>query len=216
MSTAPQTRTEINRQNAEASTGPKTEEGKQRSSLNATRHGFTGQTLVLSPEEKEAYESHCIAYREQYQPANHEETDLIQQYADLRWTLHQISIQQTNIFSIINAVTAKFMKDGDLDGLTAANKPNYRTLSTLSTYEQRRRRAAEATIARFNELSQARIAAQKQELAQAVLHYKANKAQGKPWNPADSGFVCSLAEIETHLLQKAIAADVQKFLSERR
>jgi hypothetical protein len=215
MSTAPQTRPEINRQNAQASTGPKTEEGKQRSSLNATRHGFTGQTLVLSPEEKEAYESHCIAYMEQYQPANHEETDLIQQYADLRWTLHQISIQQTNVLSIMNAITAKFMKDGDLDGLTLANTPHYRTLSTLSTYEQRRRRAAEATIARFTALATARIAAQKQELAQAVLHYNANKAQGKTWNPADSGFVCSLAEIEAHLKQKA-AADLQKFYSDRK
>jgi hypothetical protein len=205
-------RAEINRQNAEASTGPKTEEGKQRSSLNATRHGFTGQTLVLSPEEKEAYESHCIAYMELYQPATHEETDLIQQFADLRWTLHQISIQQTNVLSIMNAVTAKFMKEGDLDGLTAANKLHYRTLSTLSTYEQRRRRAAEATIARFNELSQAR----KQQLAQAVQHYKANKAQGKPWNPADSGFVCSVEEIEKHLARESAAAEVKKFLTERK
>src|SRR5271168_1963507 len=118
MSTAPQTRTEINRQNAQASTGPKTEEGKQRSSLNATRHGFTGQTLVLSPEEKDAYETHCIAYMEQYQPATHEETELIQQYADLSWSLHQISVQQINILSIMNAVTARFMKEGDIDGLT--------------------------------------------------------------------------------------------------
>src|SRR5271168_4764356 len=105
MSTAPQTRTEINRQNAQSSTGPKTEEGKQRSSLNAVKHGFTGQTLILSPEEKEAYEFHVLAFTDQYKPATHEETDLLQQYADLRWSLHQIAIQQSNVFAILNAVT---------------------------------------------------------------------------------------------------------------
>ncbi len=35
-----------NRKNAQASTGPVTPEGKERSSKNATRHGFTGQSLV--------------------------------------------------------------------------------------------------------------------------------------------------------------------------
>jgi len=40
-------RAEINRANAQHSIGPKTPEGKQRSSLNALRHGLTGQIIVL-------------------------------------------------------------------------------------------------------------------------------------------------------------------------
>lgn len=40
-------RAEINRTNAQNSTGPKTEAGKQRSSLNALRHGLTGQIVVM-------------------------------------------------------------------------------------------------------------------------------------------------------------------------
>lgn len=36
-----------NRENAQKSTGSRTEEGKQRSRFNAFRHGITSQTLVL-------------------------------------------------------------------------------------------------------------------------------------------------------------------------
>jgi hypothetical protein len=48
------TRTQINQANAQHSTGPKTKTGKQRSSLNALRHGLTGQIIVLPVEDREA------------------------------------------------------------------------------------------------------------------------------------------------------------------
>ena len=35
-----------NRENSQKSTGPRTPEGKQRSRLNATRHGLTGQVSI--------------------------------------------------------------------------------------------------------------------------------------------------------------------------
>ena len=53
---------EANRKNSQNSTGATSETGKQRSSLNATRHCFTGQPLVLSDVEKEAYEFNVLAY----------------------------------------------------------------------------------------------------------------------------------------------------------
>jgi hypothetical protein len=40
-------RVAINRANSQHSTGPRTESGKQRSSLNALRHGLTARTAVL-------------------------------------------------------------------------------------------------------------------------------------------------------------------------
>jgi hypothetical protein len=193
---------EANRQNAQASTGPTSDSGKKRSSLNAARHGFTGQSLVLSDEEKEAYETHCIAFLEQYQPASHEETSLIQQYADLTWSLHQIAVQQSNVLAVINAITVKLMKEGDCDALAAATNPHYKTINTLSLYETRRRRAAEATLSRFNELA----ATRKQQIAQAAQLYKSLKAQDKPFNPAEFGFVCSLPEIERYIARQPAAS----------
>lgn len=197
---------EANRLNAQHSTGPVTDAGKKRSSLNSTVHGFTGQTVFVTPGEKEAYETHCISYIEQYQPKTHQETDLIQQYADQQWSLHQINVQQINLMSLINAATAQFVNEGtDLDTLSTATAKFYRTVNTLGVYEQRRRRAAAETLAQFKEL----VAAREQALAQAAQTYKALKAQDKRFIPQEFGFVCSLAEIEARIAIETRRAELK-------
>jgi hypothetical protein len=52
-----QSRLTANRANAQLSTGPRTEEGKKRSSLNAFRHGLTGQIVIHTPEDQKAFQS---------------------------------------------------------------------------------------------------------------------------------------------------------------
>jgi hypothetical protein len=42
-------------ENATLSTGPRTPEGKKRSSLNAVRHGLTGQIVVHTREDQKAF-----------------------------------------------------------------------------------------------------------------------------------------------------------------
>jgi uncharacterized membrane protein YcjF (UPF0283 family) len=44
-------RLRANRENAQHSTGPRTEEGKKRSALNSTRHGILAQVIHLPEEE---------------------------------------------------------------------------------------------------------------------------------------------------------------------
>ena len=46
---------EANRRNAENSTGPRSEAGKQRSSRNAIRHGLTAETVIEPLEDAEDY-----------------------------------------------------------------------------------------------------------------------------------------------------------------
>jgi hypothetical protein len=48
---------EANRRNAGKSTGPITEEGKQRSRCNAVRHGLTAETVIGALEEAEDYKA---------------------------------------------------------------------------------------------------------------------------------------------------------------
>ena len=190
---------EANRQNSQASTGATTPAGQKKSSMNALRHGFTGQSVLVSAEEKPLYDNHAAAYLEQYQPQTHEESNLIQQYADQQWTLHQISVQQMNVLTMLNMSNAHHMKIGsDYETLNAASAQFYKQIGNLGIYEQRRRRAAQETLAQFNELK----AARERALAEAAQVCKAMKSQNKPFNPAEFGFVYSTAEIETFLAQQ--------------
>jgi len=54
----PEQRHRANRANALLSTGPRTDAGKQRSSLNALRHGLTAASAVLLSEDRSAYDAH--------------------------------------------------------------------------------------------------------------------------------------------------------------
>ena len=48
---------EANRRNARKSTGPITEEGKQRSRCNAVRHGLIAETVIGALEDAKAYQA---------------------------------------------------------------------------------------------------------------------------------------------------------------
>src|SRR5437588_450731 len=93
-------RAETNRENAKHSTGPRTEAGKQRCSLNALRHGLTGQTVVLPSDDLAAYQRHCKAFHDQYQPKNPTEVQLTQTVADLSWRLNRATAFETNMLAL--------------------------------------------------------------------------------------------------------------------
>ena len=92
-------RAAINRANSQHSTGPRTEAGKQRSSLNALRHGLTARTAVLPSEDPAAYEHHCRQFVDEYQPATATETQLVQELADTSWRLNRIPLLEADLFA---------------------------------------------------------------------------------------------------------------------
>jgi hypothetical protein len=200
---------EANRKNAQHSTGATSEEGRKKSSLNAITHGFTGQKVFVTAEQKIAYEAHCAHYRKIYNPKTHEELDLMQQYADQQWTLHQISIQEMNVITLMNAVTEQHLAAGsDADTLNKASAPYFQQLKTISIYESRRRRAAVATLAQFKEL----VAAREEALKEAAIVFAVLKMQGKPFKSEEFGFVCSEAEIEAYLNCQEAHQEVKNYI----
>ena len=90
----------INRLNAAHSTGPVTPEGKRRASLNALRHGLTGQTVVLPEDDLAAYRNSCAQFHAELKPHGLLETKAVQTIADTYWRLDRIRAMENNLFSL--------------------------------------------------------------------------------------------------------------------
>jgi hypothetical protein len=195
-----------NQQNAQHSTGPVTPEGKLKSSLNSTKHGFTGKELFLTPAEQKPYEEFSAAMHREIRASNSETRELLQHYINLRWSLNQILVHQNNVLSIIDQITSQFLSTGDITGLAKAAEPHYRQLRTLGTYEQRRRKAAQDTLDRFQQLEKEHRA----KLEQAVATHQAMKKLNQIWNPAEFGFDCSVEELDRIIRVRELAESVRK------
>ena len=89
-----------NRANAQLSTGPKTEAGKQRTRLNGLRHGLTGQIHPFAPEEHAAFEKHCQGIRESFAPVGVFELNLTQAIAEDQWRLSRARAIENGIFAL--------------------------------------------------------------------------------------------------------------------
>ena len=76
---------EANRHNAQLCTGPKTEEGKARSSQNALKTGIYSKAEVLITESREAYEELIAAFYEQFAPATPQEACLVDALIRYEW-----------------------------------------------------------------------------------------------------------------------------------
>jgi hypothetical protein len=90
-----QTRREINRANAQHSTGPRSIAGKLASSRNSLRHGLASGTLIIPGEDPAAFEQLTAALLEEHQPAGDTETLLVHEMAR-SWWLTQRAIRLQN------------------------------------------------------------------------------------------------------------------------
>jgi len=88
-----------NQENARLSTGPRTPEGKARSSLNAVRHGLLARDAVLPEEDRAAYLELLAALEEEYQPQSPSQTFLVQQLASAQWRLQRFLRIETGFFA---------------------------------------------------------------------------------------------------------------------
>jgi len=88
-----------NQANAQLSTGPKTEEGKRKSSLNAIKTALTGATVLLPSDDVAEYQRHLAAYESEFQPMGLEESELVQSLADISWRLRRIPALEMAIYA---------------------------------------------------------------------------------------------------------------------
>ena len=98
MSTAAQM--SANQKNSQLSTGPASEAGKAKSSLNAVKSGLTGQTVLLPGDDAILYEAHVAQFVEHYAPVGDDERKLVQSLADTEWRLLRIPSLEMGIYAV--------------------------------------------------------------------------------------------------------------------
>jgi hypothetical protein len=86
-----------NRRNALKSTGPRTEEGKNRSRMNAVRHGLTAETVIGALEDAEDYKAFEAAVVADYDARTAVERELMLRLASLLWRLRRSIAIETDL-----------------------------------------------------------------------------------------------------------------------
>ncbi len=210
--------------------GPATPEAKQRVKYNAVRHGFTGQVLIMTPEEREKFDAFVKGMMTDLAPVNTHETFLANSMAEEAWRLNQIRARCANLAAV-----------GDLDGAGDNYRPmeaeaegietavidavvardHAKELALMSLYAQRTQRAYEKFRKELNELQQNRKADHAAQLEEARLLFQLADTQGLTWDPRkdakQDGIVFSLpfikAQTDRHhrlILAKKTESDYRK------
>ncbi len=94
-----ETRARINQQNAQHSTGPRTLEGKNRSSLNAVKHNLSGNHLVLQTHEYAEHTRMSAAMLADLKPQTEPERQIAQKIIDLNFRINRITAIENNLLN---------------------------------------------------------------------------------------------------------------------
>jgi hypothetical protein len=209
-----------------AKKGPATPEAKNRVRYNALRHGFTGQVLIMTPEEREKFDAFVQGMMTDFAPVGTHETFLANSIAEEAWRLNQIRARCANLTAV-----------GDFDGAgdkyqpmegqnpaivttvieSAVARDLSKELALMSLYAQRTQRAYEKYKKELKELQENRKAEEAAQREEARLLFQLADTQGLPYDPAEDGFVFSLPFIKAHterhhrlLLAKRTETDYRK------
>ena len=91
---------QANRLNAQLSTGPVSENGKQRSRRNAVRHGLTAETIIDALEDAEDYASFEMAVAADFEARRAVERELVLRLASVLWRLRRATAIESGLFRI--------------------------------------------------------------------------------------------------------------------
>jgi len=193
-------RAATNRANAQSSTGPRTDAGKQRTRLNALRHGLTGQTVVLPSDDLIAYQRHCQELHDHYRPKNKMEVQLTQTIADLTWRLNRIAAIETNLLTLgitehSASVDAENGQAHTALAMAKAFREQNQAMANLSMYERRLSLRFKETLKQLREIQAERATQEASEMLDTANILHMHKKKGIPYNPMEDGFVFSAPDI---------------------
>ena len=195
---------EANRRNAQRSTGPRTEEGKKASALNARRHNLTGQVTAMTDADRIMHDAFSASIVENLAPEGAMEIQLAQRIATDSWRLNRISAVEDNLFALGHSAKSDEIETEHPEihaALTAAKvfKEESKQLQLLTLYEQRINRNIQKNLATLQALQAARLAKREAEMKEAKKLLQLSEMKGLPYEPIKDGFVFSTAQIHAAL-----------------
>src|SRR5580698_9686413 len=212
---------EANRSNARRSTGPKTEEGRNRSRMNALRHGLTGQVTTMTDEDRDAHELFSKSLIKDLAPDGAMEIQLAQRVATDSWRLNRISAIEDNLFALgqLQHGGQACPEVPEIDAALISARvftQESKQLELLTLYEQRINRSIQKNLAMLQALQATRKSAHEAAMKEAAALLKLSEMKGLEYVPLKDGFVFSTAQIHSaidrqHRLQRAAAADFSKY-----
>jgi hypothetical protein len=208
-------RVRANRENAKKSTGPTSDTGKKRSSLNATRHGILSQVIHLPEEEMKSYDQFTARYVASLQPVGEHEIQLANACADLQFRLHRLAAAEHNLFSIGHSENGEEWETGHPESHTALAfaetvRRSKDPLNTLSTYESRLSRRLLQTLKQFREMQAERREREAQELNELFQIARQHPDEIENIHPNQFGFVCSNQDWNQYFKRRVLLASRQK------
>jgi hypothetical protein len=135
---------EANRQNAQKSTGPKTEEGRAAVRLNGLKHGLTAQTLVLPGENEADFHDLLNSYTAEHEPVTPTENALVTHLVMATWRMRRLYHMEAGYYAyklkaLSDAGTRHNLDDSGRLGMVADCSKD--TLATLNRQEARLERS---------------------------------------------------------------------------
>ena len=200
--------------NQSKSTGNRTPEGKQRSSLNALRHGLTGRIVVLPSEDLGVYQAFCKELMADLAPETPVERQYAQTFCDTQWRLNRARSIEDSMLALghFEGATIPGIERPEIQtALTAAKvfRQDSKSFMNLTLYEQRLQRTQKEALRQLQELQAKRIAARQTALDEAVALRNLHKMKGEPFVVDANQFVFSTTEIEQEANRQNRRADAQ-------
>jgi len=212
---------EANRRNALRSTGPRTEEGKKASALNARRHNLTGQVTAMTDADRIMHDAFSASLVESLAPEGAMETQLAQRIATDSWRLNRLSAIEDNLYALGHSAHSDDIETEhpEIHAALAAAKvfqEESKQLQLLTLYEQRINRNIQKNLATLQALQAARIAKREAEMKEAKKLLQLSEMKGLAYEPIKDGFVFSTAQIHAAIdkerrLNRAYQTDFSRY-----
>jgi hypothetical protein len=185
-----------NNANAQLSTGPRTEEGKQVSRLNGLRHGLTGQVSIMTEDNRREHDAFCNPITARLNPDGPLELQLANLISHDYWRLNRVQSIEDGIFAMGHGHEANQIYTGAeqadvlLSEATTFLRKSKEILN-ITLYESRINRNLKKNMEELRRLQTERKAQQEKDIEEAQLLHQLAVHNGEPFDAEQAGFAFS-------------------------